>query len=177
MSLQVIQYFPVLFLFSLDLTVDAQGTKTGFCPINYPPNGATSCVLNDYACPGAQKCCQVGSTLFSYCADPTATNQWVTKPGVCPATVTTTSATCVADSQCPHLQKCCFSGASSFCTNPGGSGSTATTKAGFCGRFGAGQVVGTCAVECASDFSCFGTDKCCFNGCGRSCRPAVGLGK
>ena len=38
------------------------------------------------------------------------------------------------------------------------------------------DVTGTCTKECTNDINCFSGQKCCFNGCGRTCMD-VGTGK
>ena len=37
------------------------------------------------------------------------------------------------------------------------------------------DVVGTCVDECSSDDECAEGEKCCSNGCGHQCTPAIQL--
>lgn len=47
-------------------------------------------------------------------------------------------------------------------------------KAGECPPLTAGAG-GICVEGCASDYDCTGTQKCCSNGCGHTCRePNIG---
>ncbi|XP_055350538.1 perlwapin-like [Paramacrobiotus metropolitanus] len=147
-----------------------QNLKPGYCPTADVPNGARQCNQNDYDCPGSQKCCQVGSTTFSYCADAVSNNLWGNKPGTCPSSSSLSwswnSQTCISDSQCPAAQKCCLSAYGySYCSAV--ATSLTDNKPGTCPSVSLST--GTCVIECASDAGCYGSTKCCSNGCGRVC--------
>ena len=46
------------------------------------------------------------------------------------------------------------------------------TKAGVCPKLNRNQYA-SCTEDCGSDADCEGEQKCCFNGCGRSCLEVV----
>ena len=47
------------------------------------------------------------------------------------------------------------------------------TKEGVCPKLASGSMPTSCTDECQSDSDCSGDKKCCYNGCARSCLPAV----
>nr|XP_028591504.1 waprin-Phi1-like [Podarcis muralis] len=53
---------------------------------------------------------------------------------------------------------------------PGQNVTVAAEKAGTCPNATLGTARGNCTEECQSDASCAGTEKCCWTGCGASCR-------
>ncbi|XP_053250732.1 waprin-Phi1-like [Podarcis raffonei] len=53
---------------------------------------------------------------------------------------------------------------------PGQNVTVAAEKAGTCPNATLMTARGNCTEECQSDASCAGTEKCCWTGCGASCR-------
>ena len=47
-------------------------------------------------------------------------------------------------------------------------------KVGVCPKLLRDNSYATCQEDCSSDADCDGEQKCCFNGCGRSCLNTVG---
>ena len=94
------------------------------------------------------------------------------KPGVCPASFGQNNGQfCNNDYDCPSKLKCCFLGFVGVptCTYPDGivyPEPEPVIKPGRCPP----QNFGSCVQGCRNDGDCFGNQKCCFNGCGYTCR-------
>jgi WAP-type (Whey Acidic Protein) 'four-disulfide core' len=157
-------------------------TKSGTCPVNsLPASGSRQC-YRDSNCSGRQKCCQVGSTAYFYCANPkTATTLPPTslpKYGNCPDVQSNAVGSCVlqcnTDSSCSGNLKCCSNGCGMVCRAPV-TPTVTTIKSGSCPAVSGNSMNGWCDQRCTTDGDCAGTNKCCSNGCGKRCLTPVTL--
>lgn len=153
-------------------TLPAPTVKEGFCPATTQSFGDCERRCNsDVSCSGNQKCCFEGS-CSQKCVNPTSTPP-TPRPGVCPNVpqlpadqCQSSREFCNSDHACPEPLKCCFDGCNNRCINP--ESSAMSTKEGFCPSFSM-NASSVCRVDCTSDDSCPGDQKCCSVGCAVTC--------
>ncbi|XP_070554198.1 balbiani ring protein 3-like isoform X2 [Ptychodera flava] len=153
--------------------------KPGTCPtLIY--RGFGICIdecADDYDCSWRRKCCSNGCGKI--CVGAVLP---LVKPGSCPRPnprdVSICIRTCRSDSDCLGNLKCCENDCGSVCVIPAG----IINKPGQCPIFPTSRGHdGICEEECNGDEDCPLWQKCCSNGCGRSCfspsRPRSRIGK
>ncbi|OQV12694.1 hypothetical protein BV898_13015 [Hypsibius exemplaris] len=161
------------------LTVSQLVAKFGACPPSSAWDAShclwTKCSHKcdtDASCPGVQKCCNTQSCCRT-CQDPICAAP-IVKPGKCPKSPLFGScgSECQSDESCPRAEKCCVK-------TPGCGRSCQEVEAppvvhvGMCPAAGKTTKRGWCSITCTSDQDCQLHQKCCSNGCGRSCRNAI----
>ncbi|XP_042318262.1 papilin-like [Sceloporus undulatus] len=138
--------------------------KPGMCPSKplheIPRSGQAYC-MDDSACPGDEKCCQIGN--ITKCVLPLE----ATHPGYCPSnrSATASSLRCFWDTDCASDEKCCPSQEHKRCTK------AVPATPGSCPKKCLPWLFTRCANKCKDDRSCPDGYKCCFFECGLRCVP------
>uniref|UniRef100_A0A8C5DAK6 WAP domain-containing protein n=1 Tax=Gouania willdenowi TaxID=441366 RepID=A0A8C5DAK6_GOUWI len=147
------------------------GVKPGECPkyvlTQYFKPCANKC-SNDYDCADHEKCCYQG--CGRKCVPITPINPRV-KLGECPNSVQSPyfkpcADKCSNDYDCAYNEKCCYQGCGRTCVaitpiNP--------DKPGECPKYVLSPYFKPCADKCSNDYDCAYNEKCCYQGCGRTC--------
>lgn len=147
-----------LLLLSLALVSGLEDVRAGQCPLLAPGTVGT-CIMgceSDASCAVGQKCCSNGCgrtcqrAVIRGCVCGQPCTMESGGSGVCQ----TDGQTCAVNIQPPQC------------------GGTGAPHAGQCPLLGSGSV-GICVEACSGDNSCAMDEKCCSNGCGRTCQKAV----
>lgn len=133
------------------------GSRPGQCPLVAPGTIGTCLVscMGDESCPQGQKCCSNGcgrTCQVAVAGEGCVCGQPCTMTGGGSGVCQADSKTCAVNIQAPQC---------------GGS-----PHAGQCPALAAGTV-GICIHACSGDSACAADEKCCSNGCGRTCQKAV----
>ncbi|XP_028309473.1 uncharacterized protein LOC114467413 isoform X3 [Gouania willdenowi] len=154
------------------------GVKPGDCPNSVPSQFFKPCAdqcSSDFDCAFNEKCCLQGCGRMCVAITPINPTNPGVKPGDCPNSVPSQffkpcADQCSNDFDCAFNEKCCLQGCGRMCvaitpinpTNPG-------VKPGDCPNSVPSQFFKPCADQCSNDFDCAFNEKCCLQGCGRTC--------